>query len=92
MSEVEIKNEMAPDHPEGQIKQASFTGIGVSQIYYNFINSKNGKIIFQTKYPKVANEFYNFIKDKIIETRTDIIELNKGLELIIIRDYMIKVW
>jgi len=29
MSEVEIKNEMAPDHPEGQIKQASIkTGIG----------------------------------------------------------------
>ena len=74
MSEVEIKNEMAPDHPEGQIKQASFTGIGVSQekIIYFIKLVRNPKVGKGFIFNLTDNTFVRavkpvFAKGKIVE-------------------------
>ena len=87
--ENKILNFRVPN-PENPEKQTPLRGIGVSQIYYNFINSKNGKIFYQTKNPKIAEEFIKFVEKRIIEIRTDDIKIAN--ETIVIKDYVIKIY
>jgi len=57
--------------------------------YYNFYSDKNGKLLFTTKFKKVAEEFINFAKERIIRINVDIVDAVED-EIIIIKDYILK--
>ena len=58
--------------------------------YYNFYSDKNGKLLFTTKFKEIAEDFLKRVQERVIKKDTDIIDL--GDEIIIIRDYIIKIW